>query len=132
MNMTILHPYHGITLGEWIKNKPSELEEDAIALFHIVLDMRDSFGLTGPSLDEAVRLSLVAILSSGAYPVIGVKGDTGWWRWVRRYGTEPLNIANAIIDEWHERGRDPHCGDVWFALPEDIEPDARPPERERL
>jgi hypothetical protein len=48
--------------------------------------------------------------------VQGGDGDYLWDR-VTKYGDEPRQMAEAIIDEWQKSGRDPDAGGIWFATP---------------
>jgi hypothetical protein len=59
---------------------------------------------------------LRALFAKGAKPVTG--GDKVYlWGQVTKYGDEPEEMADAIIDESQKSGRDPDACDIWFATP---------------
>jgi hypothetical protein len=108
--------YSGETVDECIAGWVAELARDATSLWHIVTDGREGFGLSGPLLIHFVRRSLLALFVAGAKPVMG--GDKIYiWGRVTKYGDEPQQMADAIIDEWQKSGRDPTIGGIWFATP---------------
>jgi hypothetical protein len=109
--------YEGLTIDEWIDAGLEELARDAIGLWHIVLDGREGFGLSGPELIDFVRRNLLALFAHGAKPVIGDVDHIYIWRPLTKYGDEPHQMADAIIDEWLKSGRDPDYGGIWFATP---------------
>jgi hypothetical protein len=110
------HRRYGKTVDEWIATTPGVLARDAHSLWHIMLDGREGFGLSGPELIDFVRRSLLALFAAGAKPVKG--GDKVYlWGRVTKYGDDPEKMADAIIDEWQKSGRDPDIGGIWFATP---------------
>lgn len=118
MNAEPINKYSGMTLSDWVKSCPNELDIDAVGLWQIIPTMRRSFGLSGSDLDQAVRDALHALLARGALPVVGAMSDgVGHWAYTPRYGEEASAIVETVIAEWHAMGRDPDVGDVWFALP---------------
>lgn len=116
MSVEPTNKYNGMTLSDWIRACPNELDIDAVGLWQIVPTMCRSFGLSGGALDRAVRDTLHALLARGALPVVGSMSDgVGRWTYTPRYGKEASAIVEAVIAEWHAMGRDPDVGDVWFA-----------------
>lgn len=125
MNAEPINKYNGVTLSDWIKACPNELDIDAVGLWQIIPTMRRGFGLSGGDLDQAVRDALRALLARGALPVVGSTSDgIGYWTHTPRYGEEASATVEAVIAEWHAMGRAPDVGDVWFALPHLHGPDA--------
>jgi hypothetical protein len=108
--------FHGLTTDEYIASGPEELARDAVSFWEIVLHGREGYGLSGPDLIDFVRRNLLELFAHGAKPVMG--GDKVYlWGRVTKYGDEPKETADAIIDEWQKSGRDPDIGGVWFATP---------------
>jgi hypothetical protein len=111
------HKLYKWTVDEWIAAVPNELSRDAIGLWHIVSTGRNGFGLSGAELVDYVRRNLLALFANGAKPVIGGIDKEYLWGRVGKYGDDPQQMADAIIDEWLTSGHDPDAGDVWFATP---------------
>jgi hypothetical protein len=86
---------------------------------------RDGFGLSGSELIDYVRRHLLALFTRGAKPVIGARDGIHFWTPVD-YGKTADEMADAIINEWIQTGREPDAGDLWFALPHIYEA-RRPP-----
>ena len=105
----------GTPLSEWIEVTPKELDIDAVGLWQIIPVLRLSFGLTGNTLDDAIRRTLQGLLARGARPVRGSLTRRNAWEEVSYDGRN--DIVEAVIDEWKEMGRDPDVEDVWFMLP---------------
>jgi hypothetical protein len=116
MNKERRDKFHGQTVEEWIERIPGELPIDAVGLWQIVSFGREGFGLTGDELDNVVRRAIAALLTKGAMPVVGAMDGVHVWTPVN-YGDTAEKISEAIVSEWHNSGRDPDGGDVWFALP---------------
>jgi hypothetical protein len=111
------HRRYGRTVDEWIAGWVAELARDATGLWHIVTAGREGFGLSGAELIDFVRRSLLALFAAGAKPVMGgIDKDYIWGR-LTKYGDDPQQMADAIIDEWQKSGCDPDYGGVWFATP---------------
>jgi len=108
--------YFGQTVEECIAEWVEELARDATSLWHIVTAGRDGFGFEGAELIAFVRAGLLALFAAGAKPVRGSSGDYLWDR-VTKYGDDPQQMTDAIIDEWQKSGRDPDAGGIWFATP---------------
>jgi hypothetical protein len=111
------HRYHGLTADEWITATPDELVRDAVSFWEIVSDGREGFALSGPGLIDFVRRSLMALFAAGAKPVMGKIDPDYLWGRVTKYGDDPQQMTDAIIDEWQKSGRDPDAGGIWFATP---------------
>jgi hypothetical protein len=108
--------YYGNTVQEWIEKVPGELLVDAVGLWQIVSFGREGFGLSGDELVDYVRQNLFALFAKGAKPVQGALDNIHPWTLVD-YGKTAEQMADAIINEWRNSGRDPDVGGVWFALP---------------
>jgi hypothetical protein len=108
--------YYGNTVQEWIEKVPGELLVDAVGLWQIVSFGREGFGLSGDELVDYVRRNLFALFAKGAKPVRGALDNIHIWTLVD-YGSTAEEMADGIINEWLNSGRDPDVGDVWFALP---------------
>lgn len=106
----------GQTLDEWIEKVPRELPVDAVGLWQIVGFACDGFGLSGKELVQCVRRCLFGLFAKGARPVTGALDNVFIWKLVP-YGETPEEMADNIIGEWLNAGRDPDLGDIWFALP---------------
>lgn len=114
--------FSGTPLSVWIEQIPNELPADAVGLWQIAGPARHDFGLDGEALVSCVRRAVQALLARGARPVVG-GGDTGfYWLPQLQYGSEPDEMADAVLREWQARGMpDEDQGGLWFALPEDCE-----------
>lgn len=95
---------------------PAELAVDAVGLWQVVAAGREGSDLAGNDLYNFVRQHIVALLEKGAKPVIGSADKMYFWV-VVDYGKTPDEIADAILMEWQNSGREPDVGGVWFALP---------------
>jgi hypothetical protein len=116
MTTQIRHKKYGMTVDEWLELVPGELEFDAVSLRNIVVAGCEGFGLSGGQLIEYVRRNILVLLATGAKPVVGAIDDVHYWSLVD-YGNAPAEVADAIISEWQQEGRDPDLGGVWFAIP---------------
>src|SRR6266404_1553041 len=116
MKNELRHKLYGHTVEEWIEKVPGELLVDAVGLWQIVSSGREGFGLSGGELVDYVRKNLFALFAKGAKPVQGALDNIHFWKLVN-YGETPAEMADAIISEWRNSGRDPDPGGVWFALP---------------
>jgi hypothetical protein len=116
MEKELRDKFYGDTIEERIKKVPAELVIDAVGLWQIVSFGREGFGLSGDKLVDYVRRHLFALFAKGARPVRGALDGVHIWTLVN-YGETPEEMADAIINEWQNSGRDPDVGSVWFALP---------------
>jgi hypothetical protein len=116
MKKNLRHKFYGDTVEEWIEKVPGELAVDAVGLWQIVSTGREGFGLSAGELVDYVRRNLLALSAKGAKPVQGALDNVHIWTLVD-YGDTAEEMADAIINEWLNSGRDPDVGDVWFALP---------------
>lgn len=129
----MLRDKYGATIEERFEKMASGLEVDAVALWSLVSKGWHGFGLREDALTDFVRRGVIALLESGAKPVIGVwriaTADSpilvrpGWppphdWQAVD-YGETTRAIADAIVEEWLASGGLPHSDPrgLWFALP---------------
>jgi hypothetical protein len=108
--------YFGIPMSEWIKRVPNELEVDGVGLWQIIPVGRDSFGLSGEPLVEFTQRCILALLSRGARP--GRHAADGGWLPVHGRENNAEVIAELIIADWLESGRDPDENGLWFYLDE--------------
>jgi hypothetical protein len=111
--------YSGITMSEWINRVPNELEMDAVGLWQIIPTGRDSFQLTGKALDEFAKRSIIALIDRGAVPVLPSSTGQGHWKQQDQYGSSSTEIADKILNEWRQSGRDPDHDGLWFSLQPD-------------
>jgi hypothetical protein len=109
--------YFGQTEQEVITGWVEELARDATSLWHIITAGREGFELDGPELIDFVRRSLMALFAAGAKPVMGKIDPDYLWGRVTKYGDDPRQMTDAVIDEWQKSGRDPDAGGIWFATP---------------
>jgi hypothetical protein len=117
MSVGPIDKHFGTPLSEWISAIPRELDTDAVGLWQIIPALRNDFGLRDVALERAIREVLYGLLARGAQPVVGASAHDGSWKRSNRYGNSATSIINGVVDEWHQMGRDPDVGDVWFALP---------------
>ena len=114
-----IHALYGTSLSEWITQTAVELLIDAVGLWQIVPDARDTFGLEGDALVSVVKRAIYTLLAHGAKPVRGGVGTDHAWIEQTQYGTEPEEIVRRIIAEWGGWSLgEPTVGGLWFALPE--------------
>ena len=116
MKKELRDKFYGHTVEEWIQKVPGELAVDAVGLWQIASFGREGFGLSGRELVDYVRQNLLALFARGAKPVQGALDNIYIWALVD-YGSTAGDMADRIINEWLNSGRDPDVGDVWFALP---------------
>jgi hypothetical protein len=117
------HRYFGTPIDEWISRVPNELTRDAVGFWQIVPTFKQWFGLSGPSLEQCVRECIELLLRNGALPVQG-NAKTNTWQLRSDLVAERHAMLENIIAYWHALGRDPDVGDIWFALPAQIENNA--------
>lgn len=116
MNTEPSHRTYGLTVSEWIAKTPAELDVDAVGLWQIVNNGQREFGLEGAALADFVGRSVVELVKAGAQPVHALEGERHW-RTKAGYGEQPEEIADKVVAEWQESGRDPDVSGLWFALP---------------
>ena len=108
--------YSGTPMSEWIARVPNELEADAVGLWQVIPTGRDSFNLSGKALEDFARRSIIALIERGAVPVIPAEPDGEFWEKQEQYGNLASEIADNIIKEWEESGRDPDQDGIWFSM----------------
>ena len=96
----------------------SRLDDNGSGLWDITGLGGQSYGLRGAYLVEFIRLSILALLAGGGRPVVAEEDGPNWIE-TFRYGTEPQEIADAVIAEWQAEGSpiDVEWGRWWFAFP---------------
>lgn len=103
-------------LSEWEEKMPNELERDAIGLWQIIPALKYDFGLTGEKLILHVKKNVARLIELGARPVTGApQDDERYWIVLDNYGKSPNEVAERIVEDWINSGKDPDFGDVWFA-----------------
>lgn len=114
MNAEPKDRYYGVTLSEWIKNIPNELEIDAVGFWQLVASGRDSFEFNDTDLLNFLNLAINSLLDKGAKPVRA--SENGEWIVQNQYGKESGVIASNILKEWSEAGVDPDEDGIWFSI----------------
>lgn len=109
--------FFGQTMAEYINTIAGELPIDAVGMWQIIPAGRQGFGLSGDDLTEFVRRCVLALLDSGAKPVVGGGGTEYDWLLQPQYGKSNEEIVKAVINEWLISGAtDCDPGGLWFAL----------------
>jgi len=108
--------YFGVPLSEWIGRLPNNLQSDAVGLWHLIPAGRDSFSLDGDALKDFVRRSVIALVERGAVPVRPSAEKDKFWEEQIQYGKFPEEIADNVVIEWQNSGKDPNENGLWFAL----------------
>jgi hypothetical protein len=108
--------HFGVPLSEWISRIPNELDLDAVGLWQVVLDGRDSFDLSGVRLRDFVTRGVIALLRAGAVPVRPSPEKNVFWVRQSCYGSGIEEIASNVVEEWERSGIDPDQDGLWFAL----------------
>ena len=108
--------YFGTPMSEWIAKVPNELEADAVGFWQIISTGRDSFKLSGKGLENFARRCIIALIERGSVPILPAKAEHEFWKKQDQYGNSPSEIADSIIKEWKELGRDPDQDGIWFSL----------------
>lgn len=113
------HLHFGTLATDWVAAIPNELPIDAVGLWQVFAALKRGFGLEEPELTVWVRRSVEALLSAGALPVVGSAVDKNWHR-AKGFGRERDTDVEAVLAYLRDLGREPHVGDLWFALPQFI------------
>ncbi|MDR3672192.1 MAG: hypothetical protein P4L36_15190 [Holophaga sp.] len=116
MTIEPVDKYSGTPMSEWIARVPNELEVDAVGLWQIIPTGRDSFNLSGAALEDFIRRSIIALIERGAVPVRPAESEHEFWKKQDRYGILATEIADRVIKEWEESGRDPDQDGLWFSM----------------
>ena len=117
------HRKTGETLDKVLEQYVAELDIDEVGIWHLVSRGEAHFSLSGDDLLEFIRRAVLALLNAGAVPVRHVPGIGYDWVLQRYYGSNPDDIANAIVQElavvplpWDSFALIEHC--PWFTRPE--------------
>ena len=113
----------GSLVSDYFELTANQLPYDTIGMWEIVPPGRMAYGLSGSDLDEFLRRFIVVLMQRGAKPVRGIPVGPGHWMWAEQvqYGSSPLEVASALIADWHSLGSpDPEWDWVRFALPDII------------
>ena len=102
---------------EWFAMAIEEAKNDPVGLWAIVKEGRQGFGLDDRGLESFVKDYIVALIQSGAVPVVGDKTASFGWRPQYQYGNDPKNVAEFLVSEWRKSQVDPDVNGVWFACP---------------
>lgn len=113
--------FYGITIREWLRDFPNELEDDAIGLWQIIPLGKRGYGLSGSELKEFIEEAIEKLIDLGAVPVVGVESEGGW-KLCEEYGDKKEEIIKNIVEKWGAPDSpDPDVGDLWFATPTFLE-----------
>ncbi|MBB3312229.1 hypothetical protein FHT78_004011 [Rhizobium sp. BK196] len=114
MNIEKKHKYFDVSIGDWIKKIPNDLEFDAISLKDIANVGRFDFELPNADSEEFVRLGVLELIKAGASPV--VRGsEAEFWVKCNHLGNNAEEIASNIVKNWKKSGVDPDEEGLWFA-----------------
>ena len=120
------HKGLGGSMSERIAYTPYTLNDLPVGMWEIVYHGRHGFGLEGDALAAYICSSIYALMDAGAKPVAG--GDKpNQWELQTHYGSEKLEVAEAVIHNWQRRGKrtpEPWTG-LWFGLPWCYSPDQK-------
>lgn len=116
MTQEPINKYFGTPMSDWIARIPNELEVDAVGLWQIIPVGIDSFGLSGEALEDFSRQCIVALLQSGAIPVVPASAPT-YWEPELEYRGSHEEIANQIVNAWKAHKLVPDYDGLWFWLP---------------
>lgn len=108
------------TMSEVIRERPNELFRDGVGLYQLVAPGKNDFGLVGSELVDFVRRGIHALLDAGAVPVRFGGGSGYDWVAQKQYGTDKVQITEAVINEWLALPAGPtvlYAQGVWFARP---------------
>jgi hypothetical protein len=103
-------------MSEWVARVPNELEVDAVGLWQIIPTGRDSFNLSGKELEDFARRCIIALIERGAVPVLPAEAENEFWKEQKQYGNSASEIADSIVKEWEQSGRDPDHDGIWFSI----------------
>ncbi len=115
------------TIAEFLDRlRPDWLDDCGIGFCQLVPDGYGCFGLRDNELILFLRLSILRLLQDGGLPVRSLnhgKPDDGIYRGYEifhGYGTDPEQIADAVIAEWVAAGSplQVEWGNWWLARPD--------------
>jgi len=111
-----------MTIENYIEGIPPELEIDAVGLHQIIPTLKEVFDLTDEENLYYIRMALNELYDYGARPVIGagsLKDSPYDWILQPQYGSTKEQIADNVIKEWQESGKNPDHGGLWFYIPDE-------------
>ena len=127
MNLETRYYGHGSTIAELLQTAHVEMDGDLCGLWSIVALGRYAYKLSGNDLREFVFTYILTLLTHDGVPIVGVGEGrvvgTRIWKKTERYGTEPVQIAEAVTEEWIRQGEIdlPSYEGVAFTLPDYLE-----------
>jgi hypothetical protein len=128
MNLaTHYHDDPSWTIKDCFETAAGEMDGDLCGLWAIVARGRYGFRLKDNELREFVFTYILTLLTQDGVPIVGAGEGrvvgTRIWEQTSRYGTEPVETAEAITEEWIRQGEiDPPSYDgVAFTLPDYLE-----------
>ena len=116
MNIEPRHKNFDLPLSEWIAKIPNELPFDSVGLWQIIPVGADSFGFAGPELESFAKRCIVALINSGAKPVVASAQKNIFWEHQPQYGSAPEAIADAVIQAWQISPSLASHDGLWFDL----------------
>lgn len=112
------HHKNGTTDVDWFQLAIDEAKSDPIALWAVVKEGRDGFGLEGQALESFVYDYVFAMLKGGANPVLGDRSRSSGWQPLFHYGADAESATVAIFTEWMStEHKNPDQSIIWFAFP---------------
>jgi hypothetical protein len=127
MKMEARYYGHGSTIAELLQTAHVEMDGDLCGLWSIVAIGRYAYKLSDNDLREFVFTYILTLLTRDGVPIVGTKEARApgkrIWEKTDRYGTEPVDIAEAITEEWIRQGEAdlPSYDGVAFTLPDYLE-----------
>jgi hypothetical protein len=116
MSSEPVHKYFGTPISEWIRCIPNELSIDAVGLWQIIPVGIEDFSLENSELEEFCKDCIVALVNSGAKPVVASDQESKYWQHQPQYGNQATEIACAIIKAWKKSPELATHGGIWFDL----------------
>lgn len=109
------------TVAEFLDRlAPDWLDDIGIGFCQLVRIGHNNFDLRDDDLVLFLRLSILALLKEGGVPARYFADENPGWDVYHGYGTDPDQIADAVIAEWLAAGSplQVEWGDWWFSRPD--------------